>query len=227
MPISVAIVEDNGPYRETLRVLLTGTPQFRCAGVCSSAEEAIKLLPVLEPDVVLMDLELPKQSGIVCIRELAARKLRSRLVVLTNFDDPERIFAALRAGAIGYILKRASLPEIIEAIQEAHAGGGPMTPQIARRVLESFHKVDRDERLEPLTAREQEILLLAKKGLRYRQIAEELGISYDTVRTHFNRIYEKLHAHSRAEALMKFSEAGFPFEAGTPKSSAGIFGRNL
>lgn len=206
VPISVAIIEDNAAYRETLRVVLEGSVQFRCLRVYPNAEEAIRSLPLLTPDVILVDLELPGQSGVHCIRELKLRKISSRFVVLTNFDDIHRIFAAIRAGAIGYLLKRSSLPEILAGIEQAHGGGAPMTPHIARLVLESFHTSEVVGAYEPLTKREKEVLELARAGRRYRQIADKLGISYDTVRTHFNNIYEKLHVHSKAEAIDKFSK---------------------
>jgi DNA-binding NarL/FixJ family response regulator len=205
MWIKVAILEDHEPWRKTVETLLTGTPGFRCVCTCGVAEELIARVPVTRPDVVLVDLELPGTSGTECIRQLKARFPGLGLLVITNFADTDHIFRAIRAGASGYVLKRTPLAKILEAIQEVHGGGAPMSPQIARLVLESM----RDPRShapsdETLSERETEVLQLAQKGLRYREVAQTLGITHDTVRAHFRNIYRKLHVHSRFEAVAKY-----------------------
>ncbi|MCI0534927.1 MAG: response regulator transcription factor [Verrucomicrobiales bacterium] len=202
IPIKVALVEDSDRYRESLVTLLRGAPNLTLLWAVPTAEEALRRAASAAPDVLLVDLELPEMSGIECIRRLKLQRPGLHLLVLTNFDDNDRIFGAIQPGASGYVVKRASFSTILEAIREVHAGGAPMTPHIARRVLESLYDPTPTE---PLTKREEEVLRLAREGRTYRQIADTLGIAYDTVRTHFNRIYQKLHVHSRAEAVRKHS----------------------
>jgi DNA-binding NarL/FixJ family response regulator len=205
MLIKVAILEDHAPWRRTLETLLSGTPGFRCVCACGTAEELLRQIAAAKPDVVLVDLELPGASGADCIRRLKAESPNLGLLVITNFADTDHIFRAIRAGACGYVLKRTPPAKILEAIEEVHSGGAPMTPQIARLVLESLHDpTPPGPPDEKLTDREVEVLQLAQKGLRYRQIADALGISHDTVRAHFRNIYRKLHVRSRFEAVARY-----------------------
>jgi DNA-binding NarL/FixJ family response regulator len=208
-PIRVAMVEDHQPFRESLLTVLKGSPGFRCVASCADAEEALREIPASKPEVVLMDLQLPKLSGIECMRRLKRQHPTIKFLALSNFDDSETIFGAIVAGATGYIVKCVPYAQILDAIEEVNQGGAPMTPHVARLVLNLVHSQSSvPDECEPLTNREKEVLRLARTGLRYHEIAKELHISYDTVRTHFNHIYQKLHVHSRAEAVMKLGRAG-------------------
>ena len=203
-PIKVAIVEDNDRFRESLSVMLDGCPGFRCAGAHRTAEEAVAQIPKEAPDVVLMDIELPKRSGIECVRELKRLLPTVPVMMLTAYDTPEKIFESLRAGACGYLLKRTSLAEVLEAIQEMHRGGSPMSTQIARRVVASLHQPTPKTPATALTEREEQILARLAKGFSNKEIADLLNVSLETVRTHLRHIYEKLHVHSRTEAVVKY-----------------------
>jgi DNA-binding NarL/FixJ family response regulator len=213
-PIRVAVVDHSGPFQDSLITVLKGTSRFLCVGVSTDVEEAMRKIPSQRPDVVLVDLQLPKLSGIGCIRRLKEQHPHLQCLAVTNSEDPDEIFGAIRAGASGCVLKRTQYVRILEAIEEVHLGGAPMAPQIARRVLESLRAPRSQSDGEPLTRREEEVLRLAKRGLRYREIADTMGIRYDTVRTHFNNIYQKLRVHSRMEAVIKYSSGGsFPARA--------------
>ena len=209
-PIRVAIVEDDRKLRLQLVDMLGEQGGMVCVGTCASGEEALRVLPTLSPDVVLMDIHLQGMSGIDCTRELKHRLPETQIVMLTMFDDSDKIFAALRAGATGYLLKRFAAAELMGAIEQARAGGSPMTPQIARQVVQAFQeqsiapKQATDAELEQLTDRERELLSLMARGKHYKEVAEALNISTDTVRSHIRRIYKKLHVHSRTEAVVKF-----------------------
>jgi RNA polymerase sigma factor (sigma-70 family) len=209
-PIRVAIVEDDRKLRLQLVDMLGEQDGMVCVGTCASGEEALRVLPPLSPDVVLMDIHLQGMSGIDCTRELKHHLPGTQIVMLTMFDDSDKIFAALRAGATGYLLKRFAAAELTGAIQQARAGGSPMTPQIARQVVQAFReqslapKQATDTELEQLTDRERELLSLMARGKHYKEVAEALNISTDTVRSHIRRIYKKLHVHSRTEAVVKF-----------------------
>jgi len=202
-PIKVSIVEDNDRFRESLSVMLNGCPGFRCAGTHRTAEEALTQIPKEAPDVVLMDIELPKRSGIECVRELKRLLPTVPVMMLTAYDNPEKIFESLRAGACGYLLKRTSLAEVLEAIEEMHRGGSPMSTQIARRVVASLHQPTA-KAATALTEREEQILARLAKGFSNKEIADLLNVSLETVRTHLRHIYEKLHVHSRTEAVVKY-----------------------
>jgi len=202
-PIRVAVVEDSAQTRAMLVALLDGSPGFTCVAACETAEKAIQRIPGTAPDVVLMDLRLPGKSGAECLRALQPAAPSAAFMVLTAFDDPESLFGALQAGASGYLLKRTAPAEILEAIRELRAGGSPMTPEIARRVLDSLHDAPETPAPGRLTAREREVLTLAADGLTYHRIAERLGLSHGTIRTHFRNAYEKLHVRSLAEALQR------------------------
>lgn len=204
--VRVGIVEDDAGTRQSMALLIGGTPGFQCVGAHPDAESALAELPSSRPDVVLMDIQLPRLSGLECVRRLKLRMPEVQFLMLTVFEDDERVFDALAAGATGYLLKRTTPVEILEAIAEVHRGGSPMTSTIARRVVQAFRRsapagVASDEHVSP---REHQILSLLSRGYRYKEIAEQLGIALDTVRSHIRRLYEKLHVTSRTEAVVKF-----------------------
>jgi DNA-binding NarL/FixJ family response regulator len=204
-PISVSIVEDDAPTRETLLKLLSGAPHLRCLGNYATGEEALRGIPLEKPDVALVDINLPRMSGIECVAKLKLKQPALRILMLTTYGDSDRIFDSLRAGASGYLLKKAGYTGLIQAIDEVHGGGAPMTAQVARQVVEHFHRIQKPASdMEKLTAREQELLGLLVKGYLYKEISERLNISMSTVSMHLQHIYEKLHVQSRAEATAKF-----------------------
>lgn len=202
--IRVAVVEDDPDLRAGLESLLSAAPGFACAGAWASAETALARLLSAAPDVVLMDIGLPGMSGIDCIRELKRLQPKLQIMMLTVFEDHDRIYQSLATGASGYLLKQTSPEKLLDAITELHRGGAPMSAQIARRVVETF------QRPEPatnptvrLSPRETEIIHLLAQGLLYKEIADRLVLSTETVRTHLHNIYEKLHVRTRTEAVMK------------------------
>ena len=202
--IRVALVEDNAGLRESLAVLLTGTPGFKCVGGFGSAEAAIETLPKLSPDVVLMDIHLPEASGIECVRQLRVKLPNTKILMLTIFSDGDHIFQALRAGANGYLSKRTAPADLLKAIQDVHQGGAPMSGDIAVRIVEYFNKKGAAATEVRLSPRELEILELLAQGCLYKEIASKLSISFDTVQWHIRNIYEKLHVRSRSEAIAKY-----------------------
>ena len=203
--IRVSVVEDDDEFREHLRALIGGSEGFECVGAHPSAETALKSIPVDKPGIVLLDLELPGKSGLEFIAELKEKHAEIAIVVLTLHDDPQRIFAALEAGASGYLIKPVAPARILDALMDVHNGGAPMSGQIARLVVKSFHKRGRSKQgFDCLTLREAEILGCLAKGLRYQEIADQLGISIRTVSTHLHNSYDKLHVRSRGEATAKF-----------------------
>jgi DNA-binding NarL/FixJ family response regulator len=207
-PIKISVVEDNDRFRDTLSVMLDGYPGFRCIGKHRTAEEAVARIPHECPDVVLMDIELPRRSGIDCVRELKRRMPSLPIMMLTAYDNPEKIFESLRAGACGYLLKRTPPAELLEAIRELHRGGSPMSTQIARRVVASLHEsVSSSSTTVTLTEREEQILSRLAKGYSNKEIADLLSVTLETVRTHLRHIYEKLHVHSRTEAVIKYLDS--------------------
>lgn len=207
--IAVAIVEDNETVRHTLGELIEATPGFKCVCTCATAKEAMVEIPRLSPDVVLMDIHLPGESGISCTARLKAKMPELQVIILTVYKDTELILRALKAGASGYLLKRAQTNEVLRAITEVRTGGAPMTGEIARLVVQSFQS-DSTPGLQKqgLSPREDEILGLLSEGITNKEIALRLGISADTVRTHLGRIYEKLHVQGRTEAVSKYLKAG-------------------
>jgi len=205
MPITVSIVEDNDKLRGTLARVLNRAEGFHCASQYANAEDALKDLPQVRPDVVLMDINLPGMNGVECVRKLKTLLPEVQVMMLTVYEDTENIFNALAAGASGYLLKRTSSKELLEAIQEVHRGGSPMTIHIARKVVQSFQKSAASaQATENLSEREQQVLDLLSQGLIYKEIADKLGISYETVHTYIRRIYEKLQVRTRTEAVAKF-----------------------
>jgi DNA-binding NarL/FixJ family response regulator len=201
----IAIVEDNRVIRGDLERLLEDLPGYRCVCSCGSAEEALRVVPKSEPDIVMMDIHLPNMSGIECTARLKEQLPNLQILMLTVYEDEEKIFRALQAGASGYILKRNGTQEIVGALEELREGGAPMTSAIARKVVASFRSRPAAEpTTTQLSRRETEILDCLTKGLANKEIAEALSISVATVRWHLKQIYEKLHVRSRTEAAMKF-----------------------
>ena len=203
MSISVAIVDDSPEIRRNLRRFIGEAPGFRCACTCGSGEEALQSLPQDPPDVVLMDIQMPGMGGITCTASLKRLLPSVPVMMLTVYEDDEAIFNALKAGASGYVLKRSAPVKLLEAIGELHRGGAPMTSEIARRVIESFCHPPAQEQ-DSLTPRETEILGWLSKGLVAKEVADRMGVSYDTIRYHLKHIYDKLHVHSRTEAVIKY-----------------------
>jgi len=208
MPISISIVEDNDKLRGTLAKVIDRTDGFRFASDYGSAEDALAGLPKVKPDVVLMDINLPGMNGVECVRQLKTLLPATQVMMLTVYEDTENIFNALAAGASGYMLKRTPAKELIEAIHEVKRGGSPMTTHIARKVVQSFQKSAGQQQaandLSELSEREQQVLDLLSQGLIYKEIADKLQISYETVHTYIRRIYEKLQVRTRTEAVAKF-----------------------
>jgi DNA-binding NarL/FixJ family response regulator len=206
MPTTISIVEDNDQLRATLVRLLNREEEFECVSDYGNAEAALAGLPKDRPKVVLMDINLPGINGVECVRRLKQLLPETMAVMLTAYEDTENIFNALAAGAAGYLLKRAPRAEILAAIRDVCKGGSPMTPHIARLVVQSFQKAApaASPATENLSTREQEVLDCLSKGFLYKEIAEKLGISYETVHTYIRRIYEKLQVRTRTEAVAKF-----------------------
>jgi DNA-binding NarL/FixJ family response regulator len=206
MPINVSIVEDSDKFRETLARVLNRAEGFCCISHYPNAEEALKALPQDKPDVVLMDINLPGMNGVECVRQLKQAAPTIQVMMLTVYEDTENIFNALAAGASGYMLKRTARDELLEAIREVHRGGSPMTTHIARKVVQSFQRAaPAAATMEAaLSPREQEVLDCLAQGFLYKEIAEKLSISYETVHTYIRRIYEKLQVRTRTEAVAKF-----------------------
>jgi DNA-binding NarL/FixJ family response regulator len=205
MPITVSIVEDNEQLRATLGRMINRAEGFRCVSQYADAESALEALPKEKPEVVLMDINLPKMNGVECVRKLKQVAPEILTMMLTAYEDTENIFAALSAGASGYLLKRAPRAELLDAIREVKRGGSPMTTHIARKVVQSFQKTGASPQpTENLSTREQEVLDCLSQGFLYKEIAEKLGISYETVHTYIRRIYEKLQVRTRTEAVAKF-----------------------
>ena len=205
MAINVAIVEDLKEIRDALQSFISIDKELLLTGCFSNAEEAMQELPGLEPDIVIMDINLPGISGIECIRMMKPLCPSCQFMMFTVYEDDEKVFEALKAGASGYILKKHGSPRIIEALKELYNGGSPMSADIARKVVTALHQQDRD--IHPdyhLTKRELDILQLLSKGMLYKEISQQLSISNNTVKQHIHNIYEKLHVQNRTEALNKY-----------------------
>src|SRR6266446_2946855 len=203
--ISVSIVDDEKGLRESIATFVNGSPGFRCVSAYSTAKAALQGLPADRPDVVLMDINMAGMTGIECAEQLKAVAPAIQIVMLTVYEDTDQIFKALSAGASGYLLKRLTPAKLLEAIREVHAGGSPMSSSIARKVVASFRKAKQTAAKHThLSPREEMVLDCLSKGLTYKAIADQLGISIDTIRTYLRRIYEKLHVQSRTEAVAKY-----------------------
>jgi len=204
----IAIVEDNKVIRESLTEFVHADPECRCVCACATAEEALKVFPKHEPEIVLMDIQLPNMSGIDCIAQLKQMLPSVQIIMVTVYEDTERIFKALSMGACGYLLKRCAPEELISAIREVRQGGAPMSREIARKVIASFQEpATAATEVEDLTAREREILELLASGFPNKEIADRVGLTDGTVRWHLRHVYNKLHVRSRTEAALKFRSA--------------------
>ena len=205
----IAIVEDNAALGNGLRKIVESASDFRCLGVWVTAEEALKKIDAFRPQVVLMDINLPGMSGIEATSRIKQHLPEIQVIMVTVYRDHDQIFAALKAGASGYLLKRSTPEEVRQAIRDVRSGGAPMSAEIARRVVEAFHQPVKAPGAEEirLSKRETEILEHLAIGLANKEIADRLTISVETVRVHLRRIYEKLHVHSRTEAAMKFRDS--------------------
>jgi DNA-binding NarL/FixJ family response regulator len=203
-PIKVAIVEDQRNIRECMAILIDGTEGFHCAGTYRSMEEAIDKIPHVMPDVVLADIGLPGMDGIKGVRILKERLPQLLILMITVYNDDDRIFDAICAGAAGYLLKKTPPTKLIESLREAVSGGAPMSPEIARRVIELFREHRPSERENyNLTPHETRLLKLFVQGHNYKTAASELGVSFNTINFHVRNIYSKLQVHSRSEAVVK------------------------
>jgi DNA-binding NarL/FixJ family response regulator len=206
MCIKVSIVEDDALAREILAEWLEGTPGFKCVGQHGTVEHALESLPAEKPSVVLMDINLPGMSGIEGVRRLKPLLPETQFLMLTVYEDADHVFDALAAGATGYLLKQTPRSELLASIKDVHAGGSPMTSNIARRVVQAFHREDaKVPESAKLSQREREVLELLARGYLYKEIVDLLNISRGTLNTYVRRTYEKLHVRSRAQAVAKFS----------------------
>lgn len=208
--ISVSLVEDDAGVRDSLVRLIKQSKELRFLACYPDGEAALREVPQRPPDVLLMDINLPGLDGIGCVQRLHVVLPTLRIVMLTVYENPERIFNALAAGAVGYLLKQRPGADVLEAIRDAHQGGAPMSSQIARKVVQFFQTSPPAGNEGSLSGREQEVLGLLAKGYLVKEIADQLGISFVTARTYIRRIYEKLHVHSRAQAVAKFLPAVTP-----------------
>lgn len=208
-PISVCLVEDDRRTRESLADLLGRAAGLRLLATYATGEDALRGIPPLRPQVALVDINLPGMNGIACVAKLKAVIPTLNVLMLTTHDEGDLIFESLRAGASGYLLKNQAHGGLVEAVEQVHAGGAPMSMQIARKVVRFFQKIPpAGEELATLTAREQEILALLATGKLYKEIGDQLGISLSTVRGHLHKVYSKLHVQSRTEAVLKYLGSG-------------------
>jgi DNA-binding NarL/FixJ family response regulator len=204
MSITLAIVEDLDEVRDGLKNFISLSQDFKVLNTFKTAEEAVSDLPKLKPDIVIMDINLPGMNGIECIRRVKDKSPGTQFMMFTVYENDEKVFEALKAGASGYLLKNTGLVQLIESLKELHNGGSPMSANIARKLVTLFRDQKTETReLEILSNRENEILQLLAKGLLYKEIADQLTISVSTVRQHIHHIYEKLHVQNRTEAINK------------------------
>ena len=207
MSITVSIVEDDARARGILASIIAKAPGFRCVSQHGDAEAALAALPNLKPNVVLMDIHLPGQNGVECVRQLKPRMPATQFLMLTVYEDTNHIFQALAAGATGYLIKHTSCKELLAAIQDVHRGGSPMASNIARKVVQSIQaNLPASPEAQTLTARERQVLDLLAEGQLYKEIADAFHISVPTVCTHLRSIYEKLHVHSRGQAVARYGK---------------------
>ena len=205
MPIQVAIVEDDARVRRALARIIERAEGCRCVGEYGTAEAALADLPARAPQVVLMDIDLPGMDGVECVRRLCAGLPAVQVLMLTVYRDADSIFAALTAGAVGYLVKPVRAVQLMAAIHDVYGGGAPMTSGIARKVVQLFqHSRSVAPDVEGLSPREQEVLDCLAHGYLYKEIAEKMGVSYATIRTHIERIYQKLHVRSRGQAVARY-----------------------
>jgi DNA-binding NarL/FixJ family response regulator len=204
MKISIAIVEDLDEVREGLKNFIALNDEFNVLAAFKNAEEAMLQIPKLQPDIAIMDINLPGINGIECIRQLREKNIATQYMMFTVYENDEKVFEALKAGASGYLLKNTNLAQISESLKQLYNGGSPMSANIARKLVNMFQKDENSiENLKVLSNRENEILQLLSTGLLYKEIAEKLFISVNTVRQHIHKIYEKLHVQNRTEAISK------------------------
>jgi DNA-binding NarL/FixJ family response regulator len=209
--ISVALVEDDAGVRQRLANVLKQAPGITCAGSFATAEEAVQAIPQLRPQVVFMDINLPDHNGVWAVQQLSPLLPRTQIVMLTVHDDTDTIFQSLAAGASGYLLKPVQSAEFIDAVRNVSSGGVPMASNIARKIIHSFAQpapAAASTEMESLTDREREVLDHLAKGYLYKEVADRLNISYRTVHTHIEHIYEKLHVRSRTQAVARFFDHG-------------------
>ena len=204
MSISIAIVEDLDVVRNGLKDFISLSTDFLVVGAFKTGEDAFEHLPEIKPDIVIMDINLPGMNGIECIRLVKDKSPGTQFMMFTVYENDDKVFEALKAGASGYLLKNTGLLHIAESVKELHEGGSPMSANIARKMVNLFRDNDKKNPfLDLLSNREKEILQLLAKGLLYKEIAEQLGITTGTVRIHIHKIYEKLHVQNRTEAINK------------------------
>ncbi len=204
MSISIAIVEDLDEVRDGLKNFISLSQDFKVLDTFKTAEEALYYIPRLKPDIVIMDINLPGMNGIECIRQVKDKSPKTQFMMFTVYENDEKVFEALKAGAVGYLLKNTGLVQLIESLKELYNGGSPMSANIARKLVTFFRTNEKEATtLEILSKRENEILQLLTKGLLYKEIADQVGISVATVRQHIHHIYEKLHVQNRTEAINK------------------------
>jgi DNA-binding NarL/FixJ family response regulator len=205
----VAIVEDNKTTREGLAKIINLSSEYRCVCACPTAEDALRLLPQYQPEIVLMDIQLPKMSGIECVARLKELLPAMLAIMVTVYEDPDRIFRALRSGANGYLLKRTAAEQVLDALRDVQQGGAPMSGEIARKVIGYFREQETTRTsVEHLSEREREVLDLVAHGFSNKEIAGRLNFTTEAVRWHLKHIYHKLHVHSRTEAALKFRSSG-------------------
>jgi DNA-binding NarL/FixJ family response regulator len=206
MQIKVVIVDDDEEIRAGLAALIRRAPSMKLIGEFANAEIALKEIPRHVPDVVIMDINLPGMKGYECVRQLKAARPEVQFLMLTVYEDSDSLFNSLKAGASGYLLKRTASAKLLEAIRDVHTGGSPMTPQLARRVVQFFSTPAEgaSSSLSELTPGEREFLSQLANGYAYKEIADRMKISIDTVRSYVRTVYEKLHVHSRTEAVVKY-----------------------
>jgi len=203
--IKVAIVEDSKTTREALEKIINLSSGYRCSCACGTAEEALQVLPRHRPDIILLDIQLPKMSGIECAGLLKNQLPSTEIIMVTVYEDPDRIFGALRAGASGYLLKRSVKKQVLKALDEVQQGGVPMSAEIARKVAAYFRDQEvGNPDVEKLTTRERDVLELVVRGFSNKEIAGELNMTLDAIYWHLKNIYRKLHVHCRTDAALKF-----------------------
>jgi DNA-binding NarL/FixJ family response regulator len=217
--VRIALVEDHAPTREIFAEWIAGTPGFELIAQYPDGEAALAGLPQDQPDVTLMDINLPGHSGVECVQRLKPLLPRTQFVMLTVYEDSDHIFQALAAGAAGYLLKQTPHDDLIAAVRDVHTGGSPMSSNIARKVVQRFqHTPATGARVEGLSARESEVLNLLSRGYLYKEIATQLGISQHTVNHYTRRIYEKLHVHSRSQAVACYTHPPSPAKSARSSS---------